>query len=96
VSKNQQRVNTNALLAGVMGQVGCLIVFIIFVALAVGMILDKFLETNAIFTVILMVGSVPVALYLAVRLSLTAVDRAQQKLKEDDENDNNMEENFPS
>ena len=96
MSKNQQRVNTNALLAGVIGQVGCLIVFIIFVALAVGMVLDKFLETNAIFTVILMVGSVPVALYFAVRLSLTAIDRAQQKLKEDDEDDNDTEEKTPS
>lgn len=95
MSKNQQRVNTNALLAGVIGQVGCLIVFIIFVALAVGMVLDKFLETNAIFTVILMVGSVPVALYVAVRLSLTATDRAQQKLKDDDENENDMEEKTP-
>ncbi len=95
MSKNQQRVNTNALLAGVIGQVGCLIVFIIFVALGVGIVLDKFLETKAIFTVILMVGSVPVALYLAVRLSLTAVDRAQQKLEETEENDNDMEEKTP-
>ena len=96
MSKNQQRVNTNALLAGVIGQVGCLIVFIIFVALGAGMVLDKFLETKAIFTVILMVGSVPVALYFAVRLSLTAVDRAQQNLEETEENDNDMEEKTPS
>jgi magnesium-transporting ATPase (P-type) len=96
VSKNQQRINTNALLAGVIGQVGCLIVFIIFVSLAVGMVLDKFLGTEAIFTVILIVGSVPVALYLAVRLSLTAIDRAQQKLKEVDENDSGLEEKNPS
>jgi magnesium-transporting ATPase (P-type) len=93
VSKNQQQVNTSALLAGVIGQVGCLITFIIFVALGVGMVLDKFLETKAIFTVLLMVGSVPLALYVAVRLSLTAVARAQQKLEE---NDNDMEEETPT
>ena len=93
MSKNQQQVNTSALLAGVIGQVGCLITFIIFVALGVGMVLDKFLETKAIFTVLLMVGSVPLALYVAVRLSLTAVARAQQKLEE---NDNDMEEETPT
>ena len=94
MSKNQQQISTNALLAGVIGQVGCLVIFIIFIALGVGMVLDKFLETKAIFTVILMVGSVPVALYLAVRLSLTAVSRAQQKLEENDDND--MEEKTAS
>jgi magnesium-transporting ATPase (P-type) len=86
VKKSQQQINTNALLASVVGQVGCLIVFIIFIALGVGMALDKFLGTTAIFTVLLMVGSVPVALYLTVRMSLTAVSRAQMKLEETDEN----------
>jgi magnesium-transporting ATPase (P-type) len=90
VSKNQQQINTNALLASVVGQVGCLIVFIVFIALGVGMALDKFLGTTALFTVLLMVGSVPVALYLTVRMSLTAVNRAQMKLQET--NDNKTEE----
>ena len=90
VSKNQKQINTNALLASVVGQVGCLIVFIVFIALGVGMALDKFLGTKALFTVLLMVGSVPVALYLTVRMSLTAVNRAQMKLEET--NDNKTEE----
>lgn len=90
MSKNQQQINTNALLASVVGQVGCLIVFIVFIALGVGMALDKFLGTTALFTVLLMVGSVPVALYLTVRMSLTAVSRAQMKLEET--NDNKTEE----
>ncbi|MCP4358621.1 MAG: AtpZ/AtpI family protein [Chloroflexi bacterium] len=85
MSKNQQQINTNALLASVVGQVGCLIVFIVFIALGVGLALDKFLGTTAIFTVLLMVGSVPVALYFTVRLSLTAVQRAQIKLEESNE-----------
>ena len=85
MSKNQQQINTNALLASVVGQVGCLIVFIVFIALGVGLALDKFLGTKAIFTVLLMVGSVPVALYLTVRISLTAVNRAQNKLQESEE-----------
>ncbi|MCL4263800.1 MAG: hypothetical protein KJ069_11315 [Anaerolineae bacterium] len=85
MNKNQQDVNTQALLASVVGQVGCLIVFIVFIALGVGMALDKFLGTTALFTVLLMVGSVPVALYFTVRLSLTAVNRAQIKLQQSEE-----------
>ena len=65
-------------MAGVVGQVGCLVVIIIGLALGAGVLLDKFLGTRAIFTVLFMVGSVPVALYLTVRVSLTAAARTQQ------------------
>ena len=96
MSKNQQQINTNALLASVVGQVGCLIVFIVFIALGVGMALDRLLGTTALFTILLMVGSVPVALYFTVRLSLTAVNRAQIKIEEAEaeeaeRNENNTE-----
>jgi len=86
VSRDQKKINTSAMLASVVGQVGCLVVFIVFVALGAGILLDKFLGTKALFTVLLMVGSVPVALYLVVRLSLTAVARAQNRLKEEADN----------
>jgi len=89
VSKNQQQINTNALLASVVGQVGCLIVFIVFIALGVGMALDRLLGTTALFTILLMVGSVPVALYFTVRMSLTAVSRAQKKIEESEEQELN-------
>ncbi|MBX3059114.1 MAG: hypothetical protein KF770_21810 [Anaerolineae bacterium] len=62
-----------------------MIVFIVFIALGVGLALDKFLGTKALFTVLLMVGSVPVALYFTVRLSLTAVNRAQIKLQQSEQ-----------
>ena len=93
MKQNQDQINTSALLASVVGQVGCLIVFIILVALGVGMLLDKFLGTTALFTILLMVGSVPVALYVTVRLSLTAVNRAQNKIEEQETNENNLEDN---
>lgn len=89
MSKNQQQINANALLASVVGQVGCLIVFIVFIALGVGMALDRLLGTTALFTILLMVGSVPVALYFTVRLSLTAVSRAQKKIEESEEQELN-------
>lgn len=80
------------MLAGVIGQVGCVVVIIIGLALGAGILLDRFLETRAIFTVLFMVGSVPVALYITVRISMTAVSRAQQTLEEK-ENANQAEEN---
>jgi len=88
--QDKDEINQAAVLAGVVGQVGCLIVFIVFIALGIGLLLDKFLGTQALFTVFLMVGSVPVALYLTVRISLTAVSRAQKSFeineKETEEN----------
>ena len=80
------------MLAGVIGQVGCVVVIIIGLALGAGILLDRFLETRAIFTVLFMVGSVPVALYITVRISMTAVSRAQQAFEEK-ENANQAEEN---
>ncbi len=88
--KDKEEINQAAVLAGVVGQVGCLIVFIVFMALGTGLLLEEFLGTPALFTVFLLVGSVPVALYLTVRISLTAVSRAQKsfeiKEKETEEN----------
>lgn len=65
------------MLAGVIGQVGCLTIIIIGVALGAGIFLDRFLDTRPIFTILLLVGSVPVSLYIIVRVTLTAVARSQ-------------------
>lgn len=78
MNQDPKQINQAALMATVVGQVGCLVVIIIGLALGAGVLIDRFLGTRAIFTVILMVGSVPVALYITVRLSLTAVARTQQ------------------
>ncbi len=78
----QQLINQSITLANVVGQVGCLIVFLIALAFGIGMLLDKVLGTNSIFTVLFLVGSVPISLYITIRLSLRAVARAQQKLSE--------------
>lgn len=64
-------------LGGVLGQVGCLVVLLVGGALGGGMLLDRWLDTGSIFTVILMVGSVPVALYLTIRVSLRAAKRLE-------------------
>ena len=80
MNQDPKQVNLAALMATVVGQVGCLVVLIIGLAMGAGVLLDRFLDTRAIFTVIFMIGSVPVALYLTVRVSLTAVARIQQAI----------------
>ena len=64
-------------MAGVVGQVGCLVILMIGLALAAGMFLDSYLETGGIFTVIFLVGSVPVALYLTMRVAMNAANKVQ-------------------
>ena len=73
------------MLAGIVGQVGCLTVIIIGLALGAGLLLDRFLGTRPIFTILLLVGSVPISLYIIVRISLTAAGRAQRAAQRDSE-----------
>jgi F0F1-type ATP synthase assembly protein I len=54
----------NLTLAAVAGQVGCITLVIILVALFVGLWLDNQLNTRPLFTLILMMGSVPVTLVI--------------------------------
>ena len=92
MNKDPKQINQAALMANVVGQVGCLVVVIIGLALGAGMALDKYLEMESrIFTVLLMVGSVPVALYLTIRLSLRAVQRSQDALQSQDSNNSEEE-----
>ena len=86
MNKDQKQIAQTALMAGVVGQVGCATVIVIAVALGAGFLLDRFLDTRPIFTIIFLIGSVPVTLYTIVRVTMTAVNRTQRRL------DKNMEE----
>jgi F0F1-type ATP synthase assembly protein I len=78
VSKEQQQIQQTAMLAGVVGQIGCLTLILIGAALGAGILLDRFLETKPIFTILFLVGSMPVNLFVTVRLTLAAAARAQR------------------
>lgn len=54
-----------------LGQVGCLTILVIGVALAAGLWLDQQFGTKPVFTLVLVLGSIPVTLILMVRV-LTA------------------------
>jgi F0F1-type ATP synthase assembly protein I len=60
-------------LASVVSQVGCVTVTVVLGALVVGLGLDKFFDTRPLFTMVLLLGSIPVSLYLLVRIALSAV-----------------------
>ena len=65
----------NLTLASIAGQVGCLTLVIIFVALFAGLWLDRYLETKPLFTIVLLIGSVPVTLFLMFRVVRAATNR---------------------
>jgi len=65
----------NLTLASIAGQVGCLTLVIIFVALFAGLWLDQYLDTKPLFTIVLLIGSVPVTLFLMFRVVRAATSR---------------------
>ncbi|MGH2620106.1 MAG: AtpZ/AtpI family protein [Anaerolineales bacterium] len=66
-------------LAGLLGQVGCVTLIVIFAALGSGLWLDSQFDTRPVFTLILVLGSVPVTIYLMVRIVLTGMARIQRR-----------------
>ena len=84
----------NLTLAAVAGQVGCLTLVIIFVALFGGLWLDSVLDTRPLFTLILLLGSVPVTLILmfwVVRKATSHIKPASSETSEEQEEENSGE-----
>jgi F0F1-type ATP synthase assembly protein I len=48
---------------------------VIFLALFAGILLDKFLDTKPLFTILLMVASIPLTIYLTLRVVRSATSR---------------------
>lgn len=71
------------MLAGIVGQIGCITVIIIALALGAGIAIDRLLDTKPVFTILFMIGSVPVTLFVTVRVSLMAAARAQRLAAKD-------------
>ena len=67
----------NMTLAGVAGQVGCVTVVIVFGSLFAGVWLDRWLGTRPLFTVGLLLGSVPVTIFIMFWLVKRAVANIQ-------------------
>ena len=57
------------------GQVGCITLLIVFVALFGGLALDRILGTKPVFTIILLLGSAPLALYLTFQVAMRSIKK---------------------
>jgi F0F1-type ATP synthase assembly protein I len=71
-SPGKQAVNNLALFS-VGGQVGCATLLVVFLALFLGIGLDKLLGTKPLFTIVLILGSAPLSLFLTFWLAMRAV-----------------------
>ena len=67
----QQQMVYGMALASVVSQVGCVTIAVVLGALVVGLGIDKFFDTRPLFTILFMLGSIPVSLYLLVRIALS-------------------------
>ena len=77
MSQSENRTNDrfNTILATVVGQVGCFTPVIILGALFAGLWLDRQFETKPLFTIIFIVGSAPISVYVLYRIVRTATNR---------------------
>jgi hypothetical protein len=64
-------------LAGVIGQVGCLTLVVIGIALGAGLWLDNQFGTRPIITLVFVIASVPLTLFLMFRVVLTLAPKLQ-------------------
>lgn len=64
-------------LAGLLGQVGCVTIVVVLVALGAGLWIDRIFDSRPVFTLLLMLGSVPVTIYLMIRIVLAGASRLQ-------------------
>jgi len=56
-------------------QIGCLVIIVVVVALLAGLWLDKLTNTRPLFTIVLLLTSVPVSLFISVRVALSTAAR---------------------
>ena len=68
-------------LVGVVGQVGCLTLAIIVLALVAGLWLDNQFHTRPLFALVLVMASVPVTLYLMFRVVLKFAPQIEDAYK---------------
>ena len=57
-------------------EVGCLTIVIVVVAIAGGLLLDRLLGTKPLFTILLVLGSAPLSLFLTFKLAMRQIRKA--------------------
>lgn len=79
--KYQVQRSANLAAAGLAGQIGCVIPVIILGSVLLGLWLDKIFETDKVITLIMVLGSLPVSIYLTFRLAMRAVKDINQSMQ---------------
>lgn len=87
--KDRQQYAYNLTMAAVAGQVGFVTLVIIFGALIAGLWLDRTFETKPLFTMLLMVASMPLTIFVMFKIVQGATSRIKPviKKKNDDINE---------
>jgi|CXWL01.1.fsa_nt_gi uncharacterized membrane protein YcfT len=73
--KNNTQYALNLGLAGFAGQVGCLTLVIIMAALLGGLWLDNQFGVKPLFTVLFLIGSVPITIFVMFRVAMSAISK---------------------
>lgn len=77
----QAQRSANLAAAGLAGQIGCVVPVIILASVLLGLWLDKIFATGKIITLILVLGSLPVSIYLTFRMAMRAVKEINQSMQ---------------
>lgn len=79
--KTQAQRSANLAAAGLAGQIGCVVPVIILASVLLGLWLDKTFGTGKIITLVMVLGSLPVSIYLTFRLAMRAVKEIKQSMQ---------------
>ena len=66
-------------LAGIAGQVGFVALLIVAVALGAGLWVDRLLNVRPLFMILFLIGSVPITIFIMIRLALGAVSKVETR-----------------
>jgi F0F1-type ATP synthase assembly protein I len=89
---DRQQVAFGLALASMVSQVGCVTIVIVLGALVVGLWLDRTFDTQPLFTILLLLGSIPVSLYTLVRIAFSAAAQLTPAPSEKSEAESSEEE----
>lgn len=83
IPANPSQRSVNLALASVAGLGGCLVLVIVVVALFSGLWLDNALNTKPAFTLVLVLGSVPVGIFVMYRVAMSIITKSLPPPKTD-------------
>lgn len=83
-SKQKQQYRSNLALAAVASQVGVVTIVIVLGSLIGGLLLDKQFETKPMFTLLLLIVSMPITVFLMIKIVKSATSRIQPVIKKEE------------